>query len=752
MKRLFFLCLGLLGCAAHLSADGFIIIDRPHPPIRPHPMPMPPARHEFAPLEVSHHHVNVRIRNQFATTEVDQEFYNPNPAQLEGTYLFPIPKGAQINKFTMNINGKPVEAELLAADKARKIYEDIVRTMKDPALMEYAGRDVFKVRIFPIEANGRKKITISYTQLLAADSGLASYIYPLNTEKFSSKPLKNVSVKVDMETQRPLKTIYSPSHNVEIKRQGARQATIGFEASDIRPDQDFQIVYSEESADIGMKLLCFRQNNEDGYFVLLATPGLDDGKKTVIPKDVVFVLDTSGSMVGDKLKQAKKALLFCVENLNEADRFEIVRFSTEAESLFGKLQDNNEGNRQKAASFINNLRAIGGTAIEEALDKALAVRPEKTGRPSVVIFLTDGQPTVGVTSEEEILKAIKKHNETRARVFCFGIGNDVNTHLLDKITDETRAFSQYVLPTEDIEVKVSNFYNKIREPVLTNPTLTFGSGIKAVKMYPSPLPDLFKGEQLVLAGRYSGAGHAAVTLEGTVNGETRRITDEVRFPEKATDHEFIPRLWATRRIGFLLNEVRLRGDNAELRDEITELARQFGIVTPYTAFLITEDEGRRNVPLARQSLRSFAEDHDAKKESSNLRRDFAAAKFGEPALASARSSIHLNQANTVEESLSFANAEAQRNLAASAPAETASRIAQYTQQNRFVNGRAFYQNGSQWVDSKTQAGQFKQRVQVAFASPEYFALAEKRPETRSWLALGRNVQFVLDNTLFEVTD
>ena len=192
---------------------------------------------------------------------------------------------------------------------------------------------------------------------------------------------------------------------------------------------------------------------------------------------------------------------------------------------------------------------------------------------------------------------VKKENEGRTRVFCFGIGTDVNTHLLDRITEETRAVSQYVLPEEDLEVKVSSFFSKIKEPVLANPTLKFTGDIRATKLYPSPLPDLFKGEQLVLVGRYSGKGDAAVIVEGTVNGASQEVHLRSEVPGRGAENEFIPRLWATRRVGYLLDEIRLHGENAELRDEVTELARKYGIVTPYTAYLIVEDETQRNVPM-----------------------------------------------------------------------------------------------------------------------------------------------------------
>src|ERR1035441_442485 len=352
--------LGLAWMVTPAFAAGLIIVEdapdwvepppgRILPPHPPRPFP-PPRPHRFAPLDVNYVKVHIRITDQVAVTAVHQEFYNPNAARLEGMFVFPVPKGAHINKFTMEIDGKQVEAELLPADKARRIYEDIVRKLKDPALLEYAGRDVFKVRIFPIEPNSNKRITLSYTELLKAENGLVSYVYPLNTEKFSAKPIRNVSVKVDLESTRPLTSLYSPSHSVEVKRRSANRATAGYEATDVQPDTDFALYFAPEQDEIGVNLLTHRQNSEDGYFLLLASPGVDVKEKQVVTKDVAFVLDTSGSMAGKKLEQAKKALQFCVENLNDSDRFEIIRFSTEVEPLFDKLVKATEANQIGSAS------------------------------------------------------------------------------------------------------------------------------------------------------------------------------------------------------------------------------------------------------------------------------------------------------------------------------------------------------------------------------------------------------------------
>jgi Ca-activated chloride channel family protein len=355
---------------------------------------------------------------------------------------------------------------------------------------------------------------------------------------------------------------------------------------------------------------------------------------------------------------------------------------------------------------------------------------------------------------------VKKENDARTRVFCFGIGTDVNTHLLDRITEDTRAVSQYVLPDEDLEVKVSNFFSKIKEPVLANPTLKFTGDIRATKLYPSPLPDLFKGEQLVLVGRYSGKGDAAVIVEGTVNGAARKFTYEVRFPEEASANEFIPRLWATRRVGYLLDEIRLHGENAELRDEVTELARKYSIVTPYTAYLILEDETQRNVPMPMRSLQGFDGDSGARREAAQAWGGFKDDRAGGKAVASARYGMAFKSANAAAPAAVNGALEARRSLGLadmSGPASEASsadrskeRLVQYSQQTQFVAGKSFFQNDKQWTDSAVQKNPNAKRVRIQFASAEYFDLVAKNANALPWLALGQNVQFVLDNTVYDI--
>ncbi len=792
MKRLFFVLFALFALPMFALADGFIVINP-----GPTPLPVPRGHFPFAPLEVTYHRVNVDITDQVAVTSVDEEFYNPNGQQLEGTYLFPLPAGAHIDKFSMDINGTMQEAELLPADKARAIYEEIVRKYRDPALLEYAGRDAFKMRIFPIEPRKGKRIKITYTQLLKSDSGMTEYTYPLNTEKFSARPLRDVSVKINLTCNEPLKSVYSPSHKVETKLDGDKKAVIGFEDKNVRPDTDFKLIYSRSTKAIGINLLTYRNSPDDGYFLLLASPGTNVKAENIQPKDICLVLDTSGSMAengGKKMEQAKKALAFCLANFNDKDRFEIIRFSTEAEPFFNALEPADKAHIEKAQAFVSGLKPTGGTAINDAMMQALALgqtRSDADKRPYVVVFLTDGQPTIGETSEDAILANVKAApGGGNTRVFTFGIGTDVNTHLLDRISIETHAASQYVLPDEDLEIKLPNFYTKIKEPVLSNLAVAFSGGdIRTTQMYPSSLPDLFKGDMLIAFGRYSGKGAAAVKITGMLNGEKKEFVQDVNFTDNDTKNAFIPRLWATRRVGWMLDEIRLHGETKELKDEVVRLAREHGIVTPYTAYLILEDERQRQVPLARQNFREFGEDRfalesaggqysGARSEAKELAR-----RAGADAIDNSRKINELKDGSNVQQTrdydkLAKASPEGGRYRVPGSIGATGAGSAggggggggkakfdekapsgddvgyryatNYAQQAKVVNGRAFYQNENVWNDSTAQARHDLKTVPVKFNSDEYFALLKDHPEAAAWLSLGDNVDVVIGETLYQV--
>lgn len=726
-KRIFSIIAFFL-LSSNLFADGFIVIPRPNP--LPNPFP----------LEVVYHNVDVKIDGQTAITKIDQSFYNPSNYQLEGFYIFPIPKGAVINNFTMEINGKETKAELLDSDKAKKIYEDIVRQMRDPALLEYSEQNIFKLRIFPIEPRSEKKISISYSQAIESDNNLFEYIYPLNTEKFSAKPLKNVSVKIDLKSNEPLKNIYCPTHNVDVVNKTDNHAIILYEDTNEKPDTDFKLYFSKNSSKVGLSIFTYKSGNKDGYFLLSASPSIEIDKSNIENKDITFILDVSGSMSGNKLEQAKQALLYCVNNLNTGDHFNIIRFSTEAYSLFNELKSAEKETLNEAKRFIDDLKAIGGTNIEEAFTRAFK-NYNKSIRPHFVVFITDGKPTIGELNDEKLVKRILTSNKQDARIFTFGVGNEINTHLLDKLAEATKAWRTYVSEDEDIEIKVSNFYDKIQSPVLSDIRLNYDN-IEVYQTYPKDLPDLFKGSNVLVFGRYKGNGKSKITLSGKVNGKEKIFNLLVEFAKSNEEYDFIPTLWASRRIGYLLDMIRLNGENKELVDEVTFLAREHGIITPYTSYLIMEDEeirvrggrlldGLQSLAPRPELKRENEADYFRIKEKSGSESIRVSKEFQD-----LNSAANYNQTKQGNERLYYTDSKGQKqNLA---------------NQVRNILGRAFYQQDKYWVDSELQKREMKKAKRIQFNSDEYFTLLNKEPKTAQFLALGQNVKFFYNDVFYEV--
>lgn len=687
----------LLATAAPAWADGIII---PEPPWPPGPAPEPVW------LTIRYHRVTVTIENQVAVTRVDQVFVNEHNWAAEGTYIFPLPPGATVNQFTMWVDGKPIEAEILPADKARAIYEDIVRRRRDPALLEYVGRDVVQARIFPIPPGGERRVQLEYTQVLPMEAGLVRYIYPLNTERFSARPLEEVSIRVDIRSPVPLKAVYSPTHQdqVYIEREEYR-ATVGYEETNVWPDRDFELVYTVGEEEVGLTLLTYREPPDDGFFLLLVAPPLE--AERVQPKDVLLVLDVSGSMQGEKLDQAKDALVYVLEHLNPEDRFNVIPFSTGVRSWARGLRPASEAG--EARRWVERLEATGGTDIHGALLEALAQADRE--RPTVLIFLTDGQPTEGVVEIDRILEAVREAMPSNVRLFPFGVGDDVNTVLLDTLAQEHRGAPAYVRPGERIDEAVAAFYAKVQAPVLTDISLDFGD-IVVEDVYPRPLPDLFAGTQLILVGRYRGSGPARVRLSGETEGEKREFVYEGTFRAEGGD-AFIPRLWAARKIGYLLTQIRLYGERKEWVDAVIDLSVRYGIITPYTSFLVQEDvfteAGREE---AAEQLKALP----------------AAPAVGAGAVDLAQEQARLREAGGVG--------------GAPMPQEVAQVV-------RHAGSKTFFLREGVWTDAEFDPARMRP-VRVQFGSGAYFDLLTARPEWGPYLALGERVVFVAEGTAYEV--
>jgi Ca-activated chloride channel homolog len=583
-----FAVLILFGAAMPAArAQGIVVLIGPDgvPPwqrVRPH-------HHPHQPIRIQKHAVRAVIDGGVAKTTIEQVFSNPNPYVLEGTYVFPVSDQASITEFTMVMNGKTVKGEVLEKDKARQIYEDIVRTMRDPALLEWVGSRLFQARVFPINPGAPVEISLTYVEQLKAEGGICEYRYPLKTQQFTSAPVESVSVHATITSPTAIKSVFSSSHQIEKVQKGDHEVVVSFEGKQVEAAKDFHLFYTLADGAFGMHLLSDMSAADGGYFMLTLAPKQSHDQDAILPKDVVFVADTSGSMREDKkMEQAVQALKYGVKGLRKGDRFNIIAFATEARSFADKAVEVSDAAVAEALQWIEQLEANGGTNIADALQTALKTLPQEEGRLGMVVFMTDGMPTVGETRPPAIVKAVAAANVRHARLFIFGVGYDVNAQLLDTLAEESRGARDYVTPSQNVEVVLGRFFDRVSYPVLADLAITV-DGVRVDEVYPKVLPDLFKGGELTLFGRYTGSGPQAIRLKGKVGKQEKEYVFEGKFADAKTGRDFIAPLWARRKVGYLWDQIRLNGEQKELREEIVRLGKKFGIATPYTSFLVTED-------------------------------------------------------------------------------------------------------------------------------------------------------------------
>ena len=714
------------------------------------------------PLRVKSIHLKTKITDQAAVTHVTQVFVNESPYTLEGTYFFPLPDGVSISEFAMWDGDKRLVGEVRSREEARRIYDSIVRSRRDPALLEYAGKNLFQASVFPIGPHSEKKIELTYSQVLSGEAGTIGYRYPLGTgwrangfiadiprpmppprpmprpspptwendDQVASRlppprpTVGAVSGEIEIVSRVALKGIYSPSHEIEVKREGERQARITFETRATSGQPDLQLFYTLSEQEFGATLLTHREPGKDGYFMLLLAPKAELDKTAVVAREVIFVIDTSGSMAEDgKMEKARAALRFGINTLNARDRFNIVSFAGEEHLLGERLLDADAAGKKQALDFIEGLKATGGTNINDALLAAFKQLPAGE-RTQMVVLLTDGQPTVGTTNAGKIMLNAKEANRGQARLFTFGVGYDVNTLLLDGLAGEGRGAVTYIEPREDLEVKVSSFFAKVNYPVMSDLKLDWGDA-ETELLYPRALPDLFHGSQLVLVGRYRPKADFKLTLTGKVAGRERRfVYDDLRFPETQRDHEFLPQLWARRRVGHLLDQIRLNGENKELRDEIIALGTRYGIVTPYTSALVLEPGMQVSqvapgpLPVSRRA--------PAKAQAQDQYHPLASS--GEAAVRASKQKAEMVLAERV-----LVDAAAQESM-------------------RQVAGKTFYLRDGVWTDSEFQVDANLPEVTLKFAGDDYFNLLNRTPKLGDFLALGRKVIFVWQGRVYRVVE
>jgi Ca-activated chloride channel family protein len=713
------------GLASIASAQGVIV---PGPCRRcpdPRPVTLPRA------LPIKSIKIDTKISSQVATTHVEQVFRNDTGATLEGTYLFPIPESASIVEFAIWDGDRRLVGEVRSREEARRIYEEIVRRQRDPGLLEYAGKDLFQASIFPIPPHSDKKLELTYTQVVRAEGGTVSYRYPLGTGRQLTQ-IGSVAGRVELESKEPLRNVYSPTHVIDVKRATDRHSLVSFETESGKEPQDFQLFYTISKEDFGLTLLTHREAGKQGYFLLMISPKDDWSEQEYSAKDVVFVVDTSGSMAEEgKMDKARAALLYGVRILRPQDRFNIISFAGEEHLMETGLVAADAKGRARGEAFVKALKPVGGTNINQSLLASLRQFSEvDRERPKMLVFMTDGLPTVDETNVSKILDNVRKASKPGMRLFTFGVGYDVNTTLLDKLAAENGGVADYIEPKEDLEVKVSNFFSKVNYPVLTDLQLDFG-GAQTDLIYPHGIQDVFRGSQVTLIGRYSNAddlNSVQLKLTGKAGGTTRTYAyANLSFPLRSDANDYLPRLWATRRVGWLMEQVRSNGEQKELRDEIVDLGTRYGIVTPYTSYLALEDQ------------RAISQVDGADRSSGG----FIIANA--PSTAAARPMKEAARVVTGADAVKQSKvAREQQERVVLKDDETR------TDAVRRVGGKTFYLIEGVWTDSEFKAESRLPETVLMFASDEYFALLKQNPKLGSYFSLGERVVVVVDGRVYRV--
>lgn len=705
--------------AAGAAAQGVIV---PGPcgrcPRPPRPIPLPRS------LPIKSIKIDTKIASQVATTHVEQIFRNDTDAVLEGTYLFPIPDQASITEFAIWDGDRRLVGEVRSREEARRIYDEIVRRQRDPGLLEYAGKDLFQASIFPIPPHSDKKLELTYSQVLKAESGTVAYRYPLGSGRQITQ-VGSVSGRIELDSKEPLRNIYSPTHAVEIKRNGDRRSIVTFESG--KDPQDFQLFYGLSQQDFGVTLLTHREPGKDGYYLLMISPKDDWSEQEYAAKDIVFVLDTSGSMAeAGKMEKARAALLYGVRILRPQDRFNIISFAGEERLMEARMITADEQGRKRGEAFAQSLRPMGGTNINQSLTVAMQ-QFASSDRPKILVFMTDGLPTVGVTIPEQIVANARNNRVSGLRLFTFGVGYDVNTALLDRLASENGGAADYVEPKEDLEVKVSNFFAKVNYPVLTDLKLDM-AGVETDLVYPRALPDIFRGSQVALIGRYRNPidlDFVRLQLSGKTSGANKTfLYNNLRFPMREDANDFLPRLWATRRVGWLMEQIRSNGEQAELRDEIVDLGTRYGIVTPYTSYLALEpDASPRDVTALPRNNRGFS--GGQLNNAPSPAKEAARATTGSVAVQQSKRAREQQEMVTVDkDSASYAI--------------------------KSVGGKTFYLTDGVWTDSEFKAGSTLPETAIKFGSDEYFALLKQNPKLGAFFSLGERVVVVFEGRVYRV--
>ncbi len=525
------------------------------------------------------HYVNVSIENDIATVELSQEFRNVGNRDLQGSYIFPIPDEG-ISEYHLTVDGTTYDAQLKNSSEALDEYRMMISERNDASLLRVVGGDTLSSELW-LPKGQTVKISLSYKQTIPKKAGIYYFDYPLHPGRYTITPIDPVNISAKIKTGEEISVLYSPTHPISKEKSG-NEAYVEYYEEKVIPNKDFQLLYSTVESENDIKMLAHMEEGEDGYFLLFIYPTIKTNE--TIPKDIVFVIDVSGSMAGDKIEQAKNALKHNLQNLGEGDRFNIVAFSDEIQKFSPDLADASEAGR--AAVYVDSLRAEGSTDLYNSQIEAVEMLDEEDGRTKIVVFLTDGMDTTG-HSTDFILDELEKKRKNW-RIYPFGIGRDLDFEL---ISSEANEFGDgipvYVESDADLEYALTDFYQRISVPALTDAELDFYGF--AYDTYPARLDNLYAENTVLVAGRYNRTGITAIKLTGEIGNRSRTWFYVVEFPEEE-DNPFVEKMWATRKIGHLMDQINLEGETENLKNEVAYLGNKYALATPYTSLLVAAEE------------------------------------------------------------------------------------------------------------------------------------------------------------------
>ena len=674
------------GCIPlHLAAaQGWIEIESRRPPNTP------------SPVSRVGSHVTIAVADRIARVQVEERFRNGGGTVAEGSYLYPLAGEASFTDFSLWLNDQELRGETMDADKARGIYEDIVRRQKDPALLTLAGHGLVRARVFPIQPGETRRIALRYNQLLPRQGDAVRLRYALGIRGTDQA----TELRVEVERGELYGAPYSPTHTIDTRISGGRLEIV------VSPGDagDVDLFLPLRRPVAGATLLTHASAGEDGYFMLLLAPG-PAGRAGAIPRDLTLVVDVSGSMSGTKLEQAKAALQQALGTLSPNDRFRVIAFSGAVRRFREQAVAATSANLADAREFVDGLAAEGGTNLAGALDAALDGGGDAERLPQILL-VSDGMPSVGEQAPDRIAGNAAARIG-RARIFPVGLGHDVNTYLLDRLAAEGRGAVEYVPPGASVESAVGVITGKLRHPALVDLRIA-EAPVELSGQQPVRLPDLLHGEELVVFGRYRESGTGRVIVTGTRNGARERVETNARFDRSEAGNGFIPRLWAARRIGELTRLIRVEGPSSVLIEEIRDLGLRFGILTEYTAYLVQEPQAVADAPPPIPRLEE-------------ARRQTGAASFDR-----ASRSAKFAEVKTLQ-SADEVVAGAMSGWASTGGREAPKR----------VGGRVFVLRDSVWTDIGNT-----DRIPVtavAAFSPAYFELVRMLPELAPYLSTGADV-------------